>query len=347
MTPLRFLILLLLGAYALTDLLVTRGPLDRAVSAWVARRVAERNAVAWVAGDPISPIEIARALRHRLFRRGLDWDALSQAEQTAHRRAALDDVITARLLDTARRRKRVESSARSVREEFDDFLAEFHPRSEFHRRLGLQRSSEAELLAAIQEAQASLAWLEEQAPLVDSIAELPIVEVPEAWRVSHLFLSAHEKGKPDRSAEIRALHSQLVTKPAAFAELAAQHSEDERSKHRGGELGWVTARRTPADFMAAVKAQALGHISQPVRTHLGWHILLVTDHRPARPATADETAAEWRATQEAIRRGPALDALLGEVRSQHLNSISINEARLADVLPLGYPVDPPPLPPSS
>lgn len=303
--------------------------------------------MAWVAGDPIPPIEVARALRHRLFRRGLDWKALSEAEQKAHRHSALDEVITARLLDAARRRTRVESSARSVREEFDDFLAEFHPRSEFHRRVGLQRVSEAELLAAIREAQASLAWLEEQVPSVDPIPELPTVEVPEAWRVSHLFLSAHEKGKLDRSAEISALHSQLVTKPAAFAELAAQHSEDERSKHRGGELGWVSARRTPADFMAAVKAQAQGHISQPVRTHLGWHILLVTDHRTARPATADETAAEWRATQEAIRRGPALDALLGELRSRYASTFSMDEARLAEVLPLGYPLHPDPLPPSS
>jgi parvulin-like peptidyl-prolyl isomerase len=116
--------------------------------------------------------------------------------------------------------------------------------------------------------------------------------VPDCYRVRHLFLSAHEPAKPDRTAEIQAFSRQLRFLPVRLNRLAACYSEDERSKLYGGDLGWFTVQRMPADFIQAVRSLQPGQISPPIRTRLGWHLLELLDHQPARAVSFAEARSE-------------------------------------------------------
>lgn len=342
MTPFRFLLLLLVGASLLADLLVFRGPVER----WIERQRRSQNEVASVAGQSVSSLELARALRHRLFRQGLEWNALEAEEQDHHRRAALDELIENAKLRAARIEAGVEPAARAVNAEVDDFIAEFHPRAEFHRRLELQGMSEGALVNQISDQLADQAWLENQMTFTEP-GPAPASEAPEVWRVSHVFLSAHEKNKPDRSAEMDAIYAKLQSGESTFEELAAEHSDDERSKRRGGDLGWIAAQRTPADFMDAVRKQQRGTVSAPVRTKLGWHLIRVSDHKLARPAEEQVVMPEWRAVNELSARMSQVEKTLQYLRTAPASAAIIHEARLAKVLPLGYPMEAPTIPPSS
>ena len=48
----------------------------------------------------------------------------------------------------------------------------------------------------------------------------------------------------------------------------------------------------PPDFFAAVRKLQLGAVSQPFRTHLGFHIVQLTDSKPARQMGFDEAEPE-------------------------------------------------------
>ncbi len=71
-----------------------------------------------------------------------------------------------------------------------------------------------------------------------------------------------------------------------FASLAAQYSQDETTRERGGDLGWFTADEllTPKLAQAAFSLQA-GQIAGPVATELGYHVIQVLEiaDRPVEP----------------------------------------------------------------
>ena len=82
------------------------------------------------------------------------------------------------------------------------------------------------------------AWLRERADEM---------RIPERLSASHVFLSGHDRDKPDRSAEIIELHRRIVAGESTLAALAGEVSEDGRSNKMGGSLGWFSRDRVPAD----------------------------------------------------------------------------------------------------
>jgi len=61
---------------------------------------------------------------------------------------------------------------------------------------------------------------------------------------------------------------------AKFEELASKHSQDNATKNRGGQLGWIGINSYSKDFEKAIFAlEQDGNISKPVKTAAGWHIL--------------------------------------------------------------------------
>src|SRR5256886_399371 len=119
--------------------------------------------------------------------------------------------------------------------------------------------------------------------------------VPERLRVSHLFLAAPPETAPEivetKRTAIEALSVRLVA-GEELAALAAENSEDEATKLRGGDLGYFSASRMPPDFVEAAVKLHPGEISKPIRTRLGFHILKSIDVQPARQKTFDEARSD-------------------------------------------------------
>ncbi len=125
-------------------------------------------------------------------------------------------------------------------------------------------------------------------------------------------LTRHDPKKPDRSTEIHALYQRLM-RGESWAELTAKHSEDERSRHRAGDLGWLSRERMPSEFMTAVEAQKFGLFSQPIETKLGWHILRVTERQASLLPRFEEVHSEIKAWLHQVKREAALKAMTSVV----------------------------------
>ena len=94
-------------------------------------------------------------------------------------------------------------------------------------------------------------------------------------RVAHIMIRP-DKNKGDASeaqAKIEALATELAA-GASFAELARQHSDDQSSRTKGGELPMFGTGRMVEPFEEAAFALAAdGDLSDPIETQYGWHII--------------------------------------------------------------------------
>ncbi|MEY4483656.1 MAG: hypothetical protein RL693_1108 [Verrucomicrobiota bacterium] len=274
----------------------------------------------------ISQDELSRRLRDLLWRQGKLWDQLSSEEQSSLQLEASEALIDALLLKKWAAAHPATVAGAQTEADFQQFLKQFESPDGWKERISLQGLDEPRLREMLAEetrqrtaieahlaAAASVTEAEAQSWFKEHAQELLI---PESVRVSHLFLSGHDKNKPDRAAEIQAIYQQCLNKEATFAELAAKFSEDERSKLKGGELGWFTRERVPKDFADRVFSLAPDELGQPFQTTLGWHIVRLQARRAERLPEFAEVQPEITALLESRKREAALLELLQGLRQK-------------------------------
>ena len=135
---------------------------------------------------------------------------------------------------------------------------------------------------------------------------------PVRYRAAHLFLAAHAKTPPEVVAEKEATIAEMATRlqqGEPLSELAAESSEDEATKNRGGDLGYFSEIRIPPEFMAEVQKLQPGQTSKPFRSHLGFHIVQLTEIKPARVLSFEEARDEISLTLANERRASSVQQI--------------------------------------
>jgi parvulin-like peptidyl-prolyl isomerase len=77
-----------------------------------------------------------------------------------------------------------------------------------------------------------------------------------------------------------------------FTQLVAEASEDEASKTRGGDLGYFSEARMPQEFLDELKKLRAAETSGPIRSHLGFHLIQLTEVKPAADLSVEQARAE-------------------------------------------------------
>ncbi len=99
-------------------------------------------------------------------------------------------------------------------------------------------------------------------------------------------------GKTDAEvAEIRQKAEDVLKKAkhgANFEDLAKQYSEDDASKVKGGDLGWIVQGQTVPEFEQTAFSLPKGSISDLVKTQYGFHILKIIDRESAHTKSFEE-----------------------------------------------------------
>ncbi len=170
----------------------------------------------------------------------------------------------------------------------------------------------------------------------------------EQRRASHILFKADNAAPPDAVAKVEKKAREILKRARAgedFAALARKYSEDP-SATNGGDLGLFGRGQMVKEFEDAAFSLPVGGISDPVRTVYGFHIIQVTDSRPARIVPLEEARDTLRqelrlerARPEILKRSAAFaraaagGKLEAVARSQGIPVQQTGDVRQGDALP--------------
>jgi peptidyl-prolyl cis-trans isomerase D len=121
-------------------------------------------------------------------------------------------------------------------------------------------------------------------------ANIDQYKVENRAHVEHILFKT--VGKTDAEvAEIRQKAEDVLKqakKDANFEDLAKKYSEDDGTKPKGGDLGWIVEGQTVPEFQQAAFSLPKGSISDLVKTQYGFHIIKVLDRETAHTKSFEE-----------------------------------------------------------
>ena len=121
----------------------------------------------------------------------------------------------------------------------------------------------------------------------------------EERQASHILITtkpdAPEAEKQAARARAEAIAEQVRKAPAKFAEIAKKESQDPGSAAQGGDLGFFARGSMVKPFEDAVFAAKKGDIVGPVASEFGFHVIRVTDVKPAQVKSLADATPELEA----------------------------------------------------
>jgi len=165
-------------------------------------------------------------------------------------------------------------------------------------------------------------------------------------RFSILFQAAHSKESDRSRAEARGrLEAALEMTdanpapggrgPAAsgFGAVAIEHSDDQASRYRGGDIGWIASdvaeTRFPDEVLAAGRALESGARSDIIEGDKGYYVIMKTDSRPGGLRPLAEVQETLRRTLLREKKRELEERFVGE--SLDLAKVEMNTAAAREI----------------
>jgi len=169
---------------------------------------------------------------------------------------------------------------------------------------------------------------------------------PGQVRLAILYAQAEpgEKDDTDNAARLRLeAAAQLARQqdvrtdkgePASFGPLAVQHSEDQESRYRGGEIGWVERERFPGRLDAAVIKAGFalatpGQISTVITGANGYYVVKLLERRSPAVLPLEQATPALRSRLLAEKQGDLMEKFQHQLR-QDLR-VEVHADRLAQI----------------
>jgi parvulin-like peptidyl-prolyl isomerase len=140
---------------------------------------------------------------------------------------------------------------------------------------------------------------------------------PEQVKASHILFMVNK----DDSEEVVKAKEAAAKKAAArakkgedFTKLAKELSEEPGAKEAGGDLGFFSKDRMVPEFAEVAFSEKPGEISAPVRTQFGWHIIKVTDKKPAGTVPFEEVKDQIAAYLKSTKQREAIQGILKNLK---------------------------------
>lgn len=141
---------------------------------------------------------------------------------------------------------------------------------------------------------------------------------PEQAQARHILLKPNSDSEADREVTRSRLQEirNRIEGGAAFADMAAAHSECPSGRKTGGSLGWISRGTMVPEFDGPLFAMKDDELSGVVETSLGFHLISRTASEPAAPADYEEVKDKILDFLRHVRRGEAIAAFVNELRSK-------------------------------
>jgi peptidyl-prolyl cis-trans isomerase C len=254
------------------------------------------NVVARVNGEAVNKADVEKAISAFESQRG----PMAPPDRDRVVRGLLDDMITVKLLVQESKSRKIavtdaELDARmaSIRqgfpteEAFKSALAAQHVtldqvRTDERQKMTINRLLETEIGPKAKVSNEEMEKVYKERP--------EMFQAPAQVRASHILIKVPD----DATADVKAQALQKATKILKdarggkdFAALAKEFSQD-GSAAQGGDLGFFGPGQMVPQFSDAAFKLKPGSISDIVETQFGYHIIKVTEKKPARTVSLDE-----------------------------------------------------------
>ncbi len=143
----------------------------------------------------------------------------------------------------------------------------------------------------------------------------------EKMKASHILVETEEQAKE--------VEGKLKADKSKFAALAAEYSKDLSNSKRGGDLGLFARGRMVKEFEdAAFALKADGDISEPIKTHFGWHIIMRTGHEDGSIPPYEQVKSQIKVKLVSNSRRDKTAGFIEDLKKK--SSLSIDEKALAE-----------------
>jgi len=135
----------------------------------------------------------------------------------------------------------------------------------------------------------------------------------EQSRVRHILLAPNVvSGEAQIRQRLERIRQRILA-GAPFSEMAKLHSQDQQSRAKGGDLGWLSPGDSDGEFEKVVSELAVGEISTVVQTGAGFHLVQL-DARRTRNMSGRIKRSHARQQVRTRKVNEKYEEWLGEIR---------------------------------
>jgi peptidyl-prolyl cis-trans isomerase C len=283
--------------------------------------------VATVEGVDIKKEELEKAFAAMLSSQGVTADAVPAAQKSQAYHMILDELIDEKLIE--KRSADVKVTDEEFETEFQKFKGNFGTEDEMKAQLEKAGQSLEKIKGDIRNSLKARHWLEAQrkdaAPMTDEEAKAfydknpDQFQKPEQVRASHILIKVAEDAKPEDVVKKEKEAEAVLARVKAgedFKKLATEISEDPSAKQNGGDLDFFTKERMVPEFSEAAFAMKKDDVSEPVRSKFGYHIIKVTDRKPAEKVSFESVKPRLIAYLERQKTQESMEKIIHDVREK-------------------------------
>lgn len=284
-----------------------------------------KDPVAKVNGEEISKAQVEEAFNAAVQASGVKANDLTPEQKLNGYRQILDELIMDKLVAKAAAAEAVSDA--DITAEIAKLKKQFPSEEAFETQLKEAGQSPEKLNTAIRTMLQQQRWMQSQIKDGDKVADADAKKFydtnteefknPETVKASHILFMVNK----DDSEEVVKQKEAAANKAAArakkgedFNKLAKELSEEPGAKESGGDLGFFAKDRMVPEFADAAFSQKPGDISAPVKTQFGWHVIKVTEKKPAGTVPFEEVKDQITAYLKSAKQREAVQAVLKKLK---------------------------------
>ena len=299
--------------------------------------VALKDPVAVVNGEKISKADLEKTFNEALGQSGVTAAKLTAEQKLQGYRQILDGMITEKLVD--KRASSVQVSNEEAEAQLAKIKQQFPSEEVFQSEMKKSGLTMDQFMSNLKRSIRQTKWMQSQAQGKDAVTEDDAKKFydanpdkftnPDIVKASHILfrLAPDATSEQAKAAEKKAKDAIVrANKGESFDKLAAELSEEPGAKERGGDLGYFSKDKMVPEFADAAFAQKVGSVSAtPVKTKFGYHVIKVTDKKPAGTAAFDEAKGQIILFLQRQKQNDIFKGVIHDLRQ---------EAKIEDNLPV-------------
>jgi len=288
--------------------------------------IALKDPVAVVNGEKISKADLEKAFSDALAASGANAATLSAEQKMQGYRQILDGMIMEKLVDKQAAAVAVDKS--EIEAQMAKIKSQFPSEAVFEAEMKKSGLTIDQFTTNLTRSIRQQKWMQSQVQGKDTVTEDDAKKFytantkefanPDLVKASHILFRTAPDATPDqqKAAEAKAKAAIVrANKGEPFEKLASELSEEPGAAQRGGDLGYFPKDKMVPEFATAAFAQKTGSVSAtPVKTKFGYHVIKVTDKKPAGTATFEEAKAQIMQFLQSQKRRDVFRSVMQELR---------------------------------